>query len=121
MANAKGMMTCKVCGREFALIAEEHYISRDPEETGLAAAFGRKMEGEQYDAFDCPHCGCQNVIQKRKIVVSELIISKEENEDTSDKESTCDGCEHDDDDPACNWPCTVCARTLTDYYKKKED
>lgn len=78
MANAKGMMTCKVCGRDFALIAEEHYVARDPEETGLAAAFGRKMEGNQYDAFDCPHCGCQNVVQERKMAVLQDVIEAEE-------------------------------------------
>ena len=34
---SKGMATCKVCGRDFALIAEEHYIAKDPQKGGLAA------------------------------------------------------------------------------------
>lgn len=78
MANAKGMMTCKVCGRDFALIAEEHYVARDPEETGLAAVLGRNPEAKWYDAFDCPHCGCQNVVQERKMAVLQDVIEAEE-------------------------------------------
>lgn len=61
----KGIATCKVCGRDFALIAEEHYIARDPEKTGIVTT----LAGEDvkiFDAIDCPHCGCQNVLQERK-------------------------------------------------------
>lgn len=62
----EGMAKCKICDRSFALIAEKHYIARDAAETGLATAFGKTPEAELYDAFDCPHCGCQNIMQKRK-------------------------------------------------------
>lgn len=61
----KGMYTCKICGRDFPLIFEERYTARSDERSGLAAAFGGP-ESEQYDAFDCPHCGCQNIVQSRK-------------------------------------------------------
>lgn len=61
----KGVYACKICGRDFALISEERYTARSDERTGIAAAFGGS-ESEQYDAFDCPHCGCQNIIQSRK-------------------------------------------------------
>lgn len=62
----EGMAKCKICGRSFALMAEKHYIARDTAETGLATAFGKTQEVEYYDAFDCPHCGCQNIMQERK-------------------------------------------------------
>lgn len=63
--TAKGMTTCKVCGRDFALISEDHYVARDTEKTGVITALNGQ-EAVRYDAFDCPHCGCQNVIQERK-------------------------------------------------------
>ena len=60
----KGMATCRVCGREFPLIIEEHYISKEPGKTGFAAiAVGTAPM--LWDSFDCPHCGCQNNIQPR--------------------------------------------------------
>lgn len=67
----KGMTTCKVCGRDFPLMAEEHYIVRDSEKKGVIAALSVQEEGAQYDAFDCPHCGCQNIMQGRKLAVCE--------------------------------------------------
>ena len=62
--SVRGMYTCGVCGRDFPLISEEHYISKDPEATGLSALVNNTVL--LYDAIDCPHCGCQNVLQKRK-------------------------------------------------------
>lgn len=50
-----GMMTCDVCGRDFPLVAERRYTA----ESGLCSM------GAVYDAIDCPHCGCQNVLQLR--------------------------------------------------------
>lgn len=64
MENLKGMHVCKTCGRGFALIAEERYTVRTVEKTGLASAFSGE-ESDLYDAFDCPHCGCQNVVNLR--------------------------------------------------------
>lgn len=60
------MFTCKICGLEFGLHIEDHYISRDGERTGLVAAIGPENESKLFDTFDCPECGCQNVIQERK-------------------------------------------------------
>lgn len=62
----KGMTTCKVCGRDFPLLGEDHYVVRDPERTGIMPAFNGQDEPTLYDAFDCPHCGCQNMMQVRK-------------------------------------------------------
>lgn len=60
----RGMRTCGVCGRGFPLIAEDHYVAKDPTPTGIAALAGNAVY--PYDAIDCPHCGCQNVLQRRK-------------------------------------------------------
>lgn len=60
----KGMYTCDVCGRDFPLIAEERYTVRGAEESGLATVVSFE-EADRYDAFDCPHCGCQNAVNLR--------------------------------------------------------
>lgn len=61
---SKGMIECAVCHREFALIAEDHYVAKDPVATGISAVVSNTIY--PYDAIDCPHCGCQNILQKRK-------------------------------------------------------
>lgn len=60
----KGMYTCDVCGRDFPLIAEERHTVRGTERSGIATAISFE-EADRYDAFDCPHCGCQNVVNLR--------------------------------------------------------
>lgn len=57
---------CKVCGCEFPPVAERHYIARDNGNVGLVAAFQSNAEENIYDAFDCPMCGCQVVVNERK-------------------------------------------------------
>lgn len=84
----KKLMKCPICGNEFEVQTPDdiygrknaiyrkpntsfHYISRDEEETGIAAAFKSKIEPSLYDCVDCPECGCQLVIQPRKRAYSE--------------------------------------------------
>jgi hypothetical protein len=62
-----GAYTCKSCSRSFPMIVENHYIAIDSEKTGFSAIVGG--ESNLYDAFDCPYCGCQNVIGTRKRVL----------------------------------------------------
>lgn len=60
---------CNVCGRDFELLKSLHYISRDEGVvlSGFSALAGSKEnEPNIYDSFDCPYCGSQNIIQKRK-------------------------------------------------------
>ena len=64
MDKIKGMYTCGVCDRDFPLIAEERYTVRGTEKSGIAVAISFE-EADRYDAFDCPHCGCQNVVNLR--------------------------------------------------------
>lgn len=75
----KGITTCKVCGREFPLMVEDHYIAQDPRKIGAIANFVNTDKAIEYDAFDCPHCGCQNIMQTRKpIWLPEACECKEE-------------------------------------------
>lgn len=68
MDNTKPSRTkqCKICGCEFAITKQERYIASDNDTVGFGAAFGSKREATIYDAFDCPNCGCQMIIQPRK-------------------------------------------------------
>lgn len=63
--NVPGMKTCCVCGRDFPLLIENLYHARDNTKTGLAALTCGSEE-DLFDAMDCPHCGCQNILQPRK-------------------------------------------------------
>lgn len=55
---------CKICAKEFELRANEHYVSIDNSKIGLSILAGE--EPGLYDTFDCPYCGCQNVVGQRK-------------------------------------------------------
>ena len=55
-------MKCKVCGKKFGLTADKRYeVVKRP--TGLACL---TVSPVTYEAFDCPHCGCQNVVNVRE-------------------------------------------------------
>lgn len=111
----KGMTTCIVCGRDFPLMAEEHYVARDGEKKGVIAALSVQEEGVQYDAFDCPHCGCQNIMQSRKLAVCEYVEIEEEVDHDG-----CEGCAHVD--LSCDEePCNSCKHNHTDHYTPKEE
>ena len=60
------MITCNVCGYQFWPTVERHYLTRDNGTVGIASAFKGIDECNIYDTFDCPKCGCQSVVQKRK-------------------------------------------------------
>lgn len=77
---------CNVCGRDFDLLKSLHYISRNGEVvlSGLSALAGSKEdESTIYDSFDCPFCGCQNIIQERKRVSFDEISNIQEIIDSS--------------------------------------
>lgn len=63
-------MKCAICGQEFALSSGRHYIAREPMETGVSTLAHYK-EPDCFDAFDCPLCGCQNIVGKRLRVLEE--------------------------------------------------
>ena len=53
----KRKIECKVCGAEFQADCRAHYLAK--EEKGLGGALcGNKT----HDAYDCPICGCQNLV-----------------------------------------------------------
>lgn len=92
-------MKCKICGTEFPALADNHYIVRDPEKTGLAAAFSSE-ESAQFDAFDCPNCGCQVIAQQRKplYLFEEVVENDEEQEDNEEDEEMAEEEPEEDND-----------------------
>lgn len=55
---------CQVCGNAFAMVSERRYTVREDKVTGLTNIAEHKEE-KMYDAFDCPECGCQNLVNER--------------------------------------------------------
>lgn len=52
---------CKVCGKQFDLIKENKYIVQ--KNKGINSIANRI---KKFECFDCPHCGCQNVLNIRE-------------------------------------------------------
>lgn len=96
------MLKCKICGKEFEANLDRHYVARDNGKTGITVAISNSEE-KLYDAFDCPACGCQVVVQERKrqyIVPNEVEANEEEeveeeveeeDKDRIEKKPTCFG------------------------------
>lgn len=91
------MYKCKVCGKEFELMRENHYVSVSRTPTGLSAIFSSNTI--QYDTFDCTFCGCQNRMQERyekyENTLAGMAVDEEE-EDVNEKvqeagDSLCEG------------------------------
>lgn len=82
---SKGITECKVCHREFALIAEDHYVAYDPRPMGGLATLTCTDPTRQYDAIDCPHCGCQSILQDRKPGVCPCECEEEEEDEEEDE------------------------------------
>lgn len=57
------MLKCKACGKEFEANLERHYVAKDNGQFGICLS---GIEVNLYDAFDCPACGCQIIVQERK-------------------------------------------------------
>ena len=113
----KGMRTCIVCGRDFALISEEHYIARDTTKKGLVSAITGEQEPRIYDAFDCPHCGCQNIIGERKRNFDVQLEALEAL--TSSEEVKCSDCKHFN--VGINEePCCKCTHGTLDLFEREE-
>lgn len=114
----KGMTTCVVCGRDFDLIAEEHYVARSNEYTGLKAIAGSEVI--HYDAFDCPHCGCQNVMQERRFASCPCdygICDECDHIGESDDHDGCVGCAYSDKGSE-EEPCVHCRSNYPSQYDR---
>ena len=109
--------TCKICGLEYELKVGNHYISRDPGRTGVISALAGGQEEVLYDTFDCPHCGCQNVVQERKRFLDTSLLKAYDDEDYEDDGYEDDNDESDDSEE----PPSCCCKCKSDNNKYNDD
>ena len=55
-------MKCKICGKRFKLIKENRYLAEEK----IGALECLKKASKTFEAFDCPYCGCQNIVNIRE-------------------------------------------------------
>ena len=64
-------MICKVCKRRFVANKNDKYLAR-----GARSITDAIMTTPvTYEAFDCPKCGCQNIVNVRELEVNHESIS----------------------------------------------
>jgi len=57
-------MKCKVCGEKLRLDKECRYeVVQTPTVFGVFAGDYKKV----FEAFDCPRCGCQNIVNVKEV------------------------------------------------------
>lgn len=78
MENERGIKVCDICGRKFKMMEDLHYVARDNKQLGVAYITSNNKEVKLYDAFDCPLCGCQNIVQERKRKKEDIINKDDE-------------------------------------------
>ena len=117
----KGMTTCKVCGRDFPLMAEEHYVAQDPQKVGAIMNLVNTDKAFEYDAFDCPHCGCQNVMQPRKpeVCPCDYGICDECDHVGEEEHDGCVGCAYEETGEN-EYPCNECKSNYADLWEKED-
>lgn len=114
----KGMRTCVICGRDFPLLVEDHYVARDPSKIGAIANLVNIDKDFEYDAFDCPHCGCQNIMQERKCPC-DYGICDECDHVGEEEHDGCVGCMYEET-RADEWPCNECKSNYVDLWQKED-
>ena len=58
------MKRCKICGRFFRLKSENRYEVSDRQLVPALTSLIKKAT--VFEAFDCPWCGCQNIVNVRE-------------------------------------------------------
>lgn len=67
------MVQCLCCGHVFSPDKEMRYTARDNKPG--QQLFAVCAETKQYDAFDCPQCGCQIIAGERLRPVDEAVFA----------------------------------------------
>lgn len=114
----KGMRTCCVCERDFPLLFEDHYVAQDPMKVGAIANLVNNDKAYEYDVIDCPHCGCQNVLQPRKPIFSELISEKDSIKNVP--ENSCENCKHVNCS-STEEPCILCKHNYVEMWRENDE
>lgn len=59
------MTKCRVCGKLMRLKKEDRYEVIKTEEVAPFEALTKAPKTVIFEAFDCPKCGCQNIVNVR--------------------------------------------------------
>ena len=59
------MLECSICGLKFAPIAHWRYSAEENKMVGVPAGISGTERPSLHDAFDCPRCGCQIIVNSR--------------------------------------------------------
>lgn len=97
-AIKQDLVECQCCGTMFTPTKEMRYTARNAK-PARQALFTQLGETKEYDAFDCPGCGCQIVVGERLRPVDEAVFAlgdidevheddrKEDDEDASGEDT----------------------------------
>ena len=72
------MMKCRACGRRMQLKKEQMYLV-PKDNKSLVTVFNEQYQA--YEAFDCPRCGCQNLVGVRELRPHERLQENEKRGD----------------------------------------
>ena len=64
------MKRCKVCNAKLILTNDRRYVVMKPT-TAISKLLCEQITA--YECFDCPQCGCQNIVNVREGAESELV------------------------------------------------
>lgn len=64
-------MICKVCKRRFVANKNDKYLVQKARSISDAIMMAPPVT---YEAFDCPKCGCQNIVNVREPEVNNEVI-----------------------------------------------
>lgn len=121
----ESLLKCGVCGTLFRPSLQTHYVARNAETTGVSTIMA-KQEATLYDAYDCPECGCQYIVQERKRTCPCDYGICDECDHPGEDESGldfvgCVGCEHEslgvEEEPCVD----CCRKNRSDYWTLKEE
>lgn len=71
-------MKCNSCGRRFRLLAKNRYEIVKVEHSLVSVLKGNPVGGTYFNAFDCPRCGCQNVVSVIEKVTADVFEKMKE-------------------------------------------
>ena len=73
-AIEQDLVVCQCCGTMFTPTKEMRYTARNAK-PARQALFTQLGETKEYDAFDCPQCGCQIIVGERLRPVDEAVFA----------------------------------------------
>ena len=103
------MIKCNVCGEQVELRKENRYEVLIKAST-LQKSFG--IKDHLYEAFDCPHCGCQMLMQERFQAKEEVKVTED---DLSSKECVHDSCNCVEHDCSCDVQTETCDDSKNEF------